>query len=158
MDIRELNRPMLKVSQYFDTRLVAHLDSTNREEALRSLVDILELYGYLKDKDAFYQAVLDREKLVSTGIGVGVAIPHAKLASYDEFFVAIGILKNGVDWDAHDGAPVRLIFLIGGPDDKQTQYLQILSRLTFALKDENRRKKMLQFHAPEDIILLFENI
>jgi len=71
--------------------------------------------------------MLEREKIVSTGIGMGVAIPHAKLTSVEDFFIAIGILSKGVQWNALDGGPVRLIFMIGGPDDKQTAYLQILS-------------------------------
>lgn len=99
---------------------------------------------------------MEREEIVSTGIGMGVAIPHAKLHDYDDFFICIGILSKGVDWHAMDGALVRLIFMIGGPDDKQTEYLQILSRLTVALKDEERRKKMLTLNSPDAIIELFE--
>jgi PTS system nitrogen regulatory IIA component len=110
----------------------------------------------LEDTDVFYHAIIDRERIVSTGIGMGVAIPHAKLPSFDDFFIAIGILQKGIEWEALDGALVRLIFMIGGPDDKQTEYLQILSRLTFALKDEQRRKKLLTLHSPEDIVELLK--
>ncbi len=147
---------MINISSYLNEELVLFLDANNREDVLKSLVDILNNRGKLKDKEAFFEAVLAREKLVSTGIGMGVAIPHAKLASYDDFFIAIGIVSKGVEWEALDQAPVRIVFMIGGPDDKQTEYLQILSRLTFALKDESRRKKMLQLSSERQIVALFD--
>lgn len=146
---------MIKISKYLDPQLVFFLEVKARDEALHALVDKLGSAGKLKDVQAFYDAIMDREKIVSTGIGMGVAIPHAKLPDYDDFFVTIGVLQRGVEWHTLDGAPVRVIFMIGGPDDKQTEYLQILSGLTLALKDEARRKKMLTLNSPNAIIELF---
>lgn len=147
---------MIKISKYLDAQLVAFLDVKTRDESLHALIDKLDSSGRLKNKHSFHNAIMDREKIVSTGIGMGVAIPHAKLADYDDFFIAIGILQKGVDWNALDHAPVRLIFMIGGPDDKQTEYLQILSNLTVVLKDEERRKKILTLNSPDAIIALFK--
>lgn len=146
---------MIKISKHLDPQLVTFLDVKTRDEALHALIDKLDSSGCLKNKHTFYNAIMDREKIVSTGIGMGVAIPHAKLTDYDDFFIAIGILQKGVDWNALDHAPVRLIFMIGGPDDKQTEYLQILSNLTVVLKDEERRKKILTSNSPHAIIALF---
>lgn len=147
---------MIKIAKYLNPNLILFLDLDTRDEVLHSIVEALQKAGKLEDPNSFFQAILDRERIVSTGIGMGVAIPHAKLSSYDDFFIAIAILQKGVDWNALDGAPVKLIFLIGGPDDKQTEYLQILSRLTFALKDEERRKKMLTLNSPTAIIDLLK--
>ncbi|HEV8050898.1 MAG TPA: PTS sugar transporter subunit IIA [Parachlamydiaceae bacterium] len=147
---------MIKISDYLDPRLVAFLDVDNRDEAIQTLVSMIHQTGKLQDKYAFYEAIIEREKIVSTGIGMGAAIPHAKLTSYDEFFIAIGVLRKGLDWNALDGSPVRIIFLIGGPDDKQTEYLQILSKLTQVIKDDQIRKKMLTLNSPEDMIELFK--
>lgn len=149
---------MIKIAKYIDRRNIAFLEVETREEAIKKLVDLLEVNHHLIDKDEFYEAVCERERIVSTGIGMGVAIPHAKLSSYNDFFIGIGILKKGVNWDAIDGAPVRLIFLIGGPDDKQTEYLQILSGLTHAVKDEERRKKILSTENADEILRLFKEI
>lgn len=149
---------MVIISHYLDPSLVCFFEVNSREEAILAMVNHLAEHERLIDKEAFHQAVLDREKLVSTGIGMGVAIPHAKLSSYDDFFIAIAILNKGVSWDALDGTLVRLIFMIGGPDDKQTEYLQILSRLTYAIKDEVRRKKILQLTSAEEIVKLFETV
>jgi len=147
---------MIRISKYMDPKLVEFFNVPSRDEALQAMIDLLHQAGKLHDRQQFYDAIMDREKIVSTGIGMGVAIPHAKLPSYDDFFIAIGILQKGVEWKALDGAPVRLIFMIGGPDDKQTEYLQILSSLTMAIKDEERRKKVLTLNSKEAIIALFK--
>lgn len=147
-----------KISNYLSERWVTYLQVNERAEVLEVMVDLLDREGKLRDKKKFLQAVIEREKIVSTAIGMGVALPHAKLAGYDHFFIAIGIHPKGVSWDAVDQIPVRLIFMIGGPDDQQTHYLQLLSKLTLALKDEERRKKILQLRDPKDIIALFEGI
>jgi PTS system nitrogen regulatory IIA component len=144
------------ISHYLDERLVQFLHEDTRDEALGQLVQLLEKEGKLKDGPAFNRAILEREKIVSTGIGLGVAIPHAKLQGYEDFFIAIGIQTGkGIEWNALDGAPVRLIFMIGGPDNKQTEYLRILSRLTLAIKNEERRKKLLKAYDAKDVIALF---
>lgn len=149
---------IMQITDYMNPKLVTFLNVTTRDEALEQLVDRILETGLLKDKETFYRAIIEREKIVSTGIGMGVAIPHAKLAGYDHFFIAIAVLQKPVDWNALDGAPVRLIFMIGGPDDKQTEYLQILSLLTRAIKDEERRKKILNLNNSHAIIELFETI
>jgi nitrogen PTS system EIIA component len=146
----------MKISKYLDPQLVLFLKAETRDEALRSMTEKVNEIGKLRDQEKFFNAIIEREKIVSTGIGMGVAIPHAKLDAYDDFFIAIGILDKGVDWTALDGSPVRLIFMIGGPDDKQTEYLQILSTLTQTIKDETKRKKFLTLNSSDAIIRLFK--
>ncbi len=146
----------MAVSKYLDERLVLFLNARTRDEALAELVGLLDQSQMLADRQAFHDAILEREKIVSTGIGLGVAIPHAKLKGYDDFFIAIGIqLKEGIEWNALDGAPVRLIFMIGGPENRQTEYLKILSHLTLAIKNEERRRKLLKTFNCEGVLRLF---
>lgn len=147
---------MVAISKHLNPKLVTFLNAASRDDAIQSMVDLFDGVGILHDKQAFHQAIMDREEIVSTGIGMGVAIPHAKLPSYDDFFIGIGILRKGVEWNALDGTPVRLIFMIGGPDDKQTEYLQILSGLTSAIKNEERRKKLLTLESVEEIVEQFK--
>ncbi len=144
------------IKQYLDPKYILFLNGKNRDQVVHSLVESLAKGSKVSDAKALFDAIIEREKIVTTGIGMGVAIPHAKLQDYDDFFIAIGILESGVDWDALDNNPVRLVFLIGGPDDKQTEYLQILSSLTLAVKDEERRKKIVNAHSPEEVVKLFE--
>ncbi len=148
---------MIHISKYMAPSLVTFLNVHTRDEALNALVDLLDHDKKLENRKIFYDAIMDREKIVSTGIGMGVAIPHAKLSPCDDFFIAIAVLQRGVEWKALDNAPVRLIFMIGGPDNKQTEYLQILSALTVAIKDEERRKKILTSNSKEAIIRLFSH-
>jgi nitrogen PTS system EIIA component len=145
------------LSDYLEESLVSFIEVDNQQAALSHLVDLLDKEGKLSDKESFFRAILEREKIVSTGIGIGVAIPHAKLAGYEEFFIAIGIQKNGgIEWNALDGLPVKLIFMIGGPENRQTEYLNILSMITTAIRDEERRKSLLKATSPEEVIALFE--
>lgn len=147
----------MTISKYLDARLIVFLEESTRDAAIARLVDVLDEAGKLRDKNKFHSAILGREKIVSTGIGIGVAIPHAKLEGYSDFFIAIGIQKKkGIDWNALDGSEVKLIFMIGGPENKQTEYLKILSRLTQAVKDEDRRKKILKTNSPDQVIDLFQ--
>jgi PTS system nitrogen regulatory IIA component len=147
----------MKIADYLDDRLVVFLDVATRDEAIDLLIDALDKAGKLPDRAVFRNAILHREQLVSTGIGMGVAVPHAKLGSLSEFFIVIGIqTKKGIDWNALDKAPVRLIFLIGGPEGRQSEYLKILSQLTSAIKDLDLRREILQLDVGAEVVELFE--
>ena len=148
----------MKIAKYLDPHLIKFLKAKKRDEALSSLVDLLSNLGRVHKTKNFYQALLEREKIVSTGIGMGVAIPHAKMNAFKDFFIAVGIQKEkGLEWSALDHSPVRLIFMIGGPDNKQTEYLQILSGLTHAIKDEGLRKKLLNVSSSDEVIELLKD-
>lgn len=151
-------RESMRIFPSLDTRLISFLDAESRDEAIDLLIDVLARGGKLPDQLLFRHAILHREKLVSTGIGMGVAVPHAKMKNFSHFFTAIGIQKKkGLDWNALDMAPVRIIFMIGGPDDKQSEYLQILSQLTSAIKNVELRKSLLKAQSPEQVIRLFSD-
>ena len=146
----------MPISHYLDEHLVVFLEEQTREGVIGRLVDLLQDAGKLQDKKAFQSAILEREQIVSTGIGVGVAIPHARIEGCSDFFIAVGIQRHkGIDWDALDGSLVYLIFMIGGPDHRQTEYLKILSRLTQAIKDEERRKLLLKSKSASEVLELF---
>lgn len=147
---------VLRIYDLLDESSICFLKSKNRNEAISELIDSLDKKNVFKDKKKFFQAIIDREKIISTGIGMGVAIPHAKLNDLDNFFITIGILKsNGLNWKSIDKNPVRIIFMIGGPESKQNEYLQLLSKLTIALRDVNLRKNLLRLESKEDILKLF---
>ncbi len=145
------------ISTYLHANSICYLDAESPKEAINQLIESLSKDQRLKSKKEFYEAVLEREKTASTGIGMGVAIPHAKLSCYDDFFIALGILKKGIPWNSMDQADVQLIFLIGGPDDRQCHYLNLLSQLTLFLRDQGVRKKLLTITNPEQIIEIFKN-
>lgn len=146
----------MRISDYLDSRLITFLDVNSRDEAIEALIDLFDEEEHLVDKETFRKAIFHREEIVSTGIGMGVAIPHAKLKVFTDFHIIVGIQqKQGLEWNALDKAPVRLIFMIAGPDDKQTEYLQILSLLTSAIRDVDLRKKLLAAQSPEQAAEFF---
>lgn len=148
----------MRISDYLDSRLITFLQSSTRDEAIDQLVDLLDEEGMLAEKEIFRQAIFSREQIVSTGIGMGVAVPHAKLKELPQFFLAIGIQqKRGLDWNALDKTPVRLVFMIGGPENRQTEYLQILSLLTSAVRDADLRKQLLNVQTAEEVVDLLSN-
>jgi len=148
----------MKISDYLDPQLVVFLTAESRDGAIKALVDLLDEGGKLADKKVFQEAIFTREGLVSTGIGMGIAIPHAKMKSIGQFFIAIGLQQaQGIEWNSLDKVPVRIIFMIGGPDDKQTEYLQILSMLTSAIRSVDLRKKLLKATSSKEVMDLFTN-
>lgn len=148
----------MPTTDYLNQDSIFFLNAETRDQVLKELSHHAFLVGKVKDESAFLHALMEREKIVSTGIGMGVAIPHAKLPTYDKFFIVLGILQKPVEWDALDTAPVRIVFMIGGPDDKQTEYLQLLSSLTFTIKNEEKRKKLLTLTDPQSILALFKKM
>lgn len=145
----------LKIAEYLDINLVFFLNAKSSKEAIEQMIEGLEGFDVVPNKNAFKKAVFEREKIVSTGIGIGVAVPHAKLSSFRNFFISVGIQKGrGIEWNSIDRSPVRLIFMIGGPDNRQTEYLQILSSLTRIIKDEELRKKIISSRKREEVIKL----
>lgn len=145
----------MEFADYLDDRLVVFLQAATQEEALNELISLLDDARKLPNRKAFQQAILQREQIISTGIGMGIAIPHAKLATISDFFIAIGIQRTrGIEWKSLDEAPVRLVFLIGGPENRQSEYLRILSQLTTAIRDVELRKELLSARRASDVIAL----
>lgn len=147
----------VKISRFFNKNLIVFLQATNRSESLKLLVDSLDDEGKLPCKSSFYRAILEREKNTSADIGMGIAITHAKIKGIKDFFIAVGISKNEIQWKANDKDSIRLIFMIGGPDNEVLRYLHILSRLTNILKDENIIKSILSCSTSEEIFQIFKN-
>lgn len=148
----------MKIFSYLNEHLVFFLDLSTKEETLDTLIKKTVEFKGIDCGELFHKAIFDREKIVSTGIGMSVAIPHAKLSSFHEFFIVIGVMKKGIDWNALDNAPVRLVFLIGGPDDRQTEYLKILSQLTVCLRNEELRKQLLSAGSAKELLKLLEDL
>lgn len=148
----------IRVASYIKTSSVKFLDTTSREDAIKQLITTANDCGDLDNEEEFYKAIIQREEMVSTGLGMGIAIPHAKIKELDDFFIVVGIHRGeGIEWNAIDGLKVRLIFLIGGPQSMHKEYLQILSDLTQILKAEDNRQKFLRAKSEESVVNIFES-
>lgn len=137
---------------------VVFLETTEMQDTIIKMVEIAKQENFIKDKEKFRLAILDRENLVSTGIGLGVAIPHAKLDDVDDFFIIVGINKKGLDWDAIDRNPVGIVFLIGGPDKEgaQREYLKIIAKLMLLIKNDIRRNFLINASQKEQVVDIFK--
>ncbi len=110
---------------------------SSKQEALDQMVDLMIKSGKINDREAYRQEVYRREEESTTGIGEGIAIPHGKGAFVDRPGLAAMVVKDGVDFDSLDGEPVNLIFLIAAPNTEDNVHLDVLSKLSMLLMDEN---------------------
>ncbi|MFT0802406.1 fructose-specific PTS transporter subunit EIIC [Bacillus swezeyi] len=129
-----------------------NLESSQKENVIEELVTVLDQAGKLNDKEGYKEAVINREKQSSTGIGEGIAIPHAKTASVKEPAIAFGRSKEGVDYESLDGQPSHLVFMIAATDGANNTHLEALSRLSTLLMREEIRKQLLEAESEEEII------
>lgn len=143
---------------YLDNRTITFLNVSTVKEAIEELVHVLDKADKLRDKEEFHKAILKRENILSTGIGLGIAVPHARLTSCKFFFIAIGIQKSkGIEWNSIDELPVNLIFMIGCPVNRHLEYLNILADLTWILKNPEKREAILKATTEDQVIDLFRN-
>ncbi|HEX7119041.1 MAG TPA: PTS sugar transporter subunit IIA [Longimicrobiales bacterium] len=124
-------------------RIKIPLEATSKDELLRELVDIVTRSDHVDDPDDVLRAVREREAVLSTGIGHGVAIPHGKSPAVPELRMAAGCTAQPVDFDALDGQPVRLFFLLVGPESAAGPHIKALSRISRLVRREDTRAKLL---------------
>jgi PTS system nitrogen regulatory IIA component len=132
--------------------ILEQLKAKSKQEVLAELAGVF-LKGKIKfDSGAMLRVLLEREKLGSTGIGDGIAIPHGKLAGLDEILVAFGRSREGIAFEALDGKPVHLFFLLMAPENSAGQHLKALAKISRMLKDGVFRKKLLEARMHDDLV------
>ena len=114
----------------------------DKADAIGQMVELLAKSGSLEDKKKFKQAILERERLSTTGIGEGIAIPHGKSGAVKRAALAAMVVPQGVDFASADGAPVHLLFMIAVPEEGAELHLEVLERLAAMLMDEDFRKRL----------------
>ena len=143
---------MKSLSRLISPDRITWLDQDNKIDCLRGLVQCLSESEELGNEDSIFDAIMEREQLLSTGFGLGLAIPHAKLNIIDDFIVGLAIHREGVPFDSLDDQPVHILVMILGPDQKQDEYLKVLSRVTAFLKD--KREEILSLEDNEELYKL----
>ena len=136
----------MSIMEFLDERAVTVdiKSHQNKEDVIRELVSLLAKAGSIKERDVskLVQILMKRESLGSTGIGQGVAIPHGKCDCVDRLVAAFGVSRNGVNFDALDGEPVGLFFLLVAPEDSAGPHLKALARISRLLKDKHFRDSL----------------
>lgn len=137
------------------------LKATDREGAIAELVDLMVEAGKIdaQDRDAIVQQVLEREKLGSTGIGHGFAIPHVKACDrVSELVGAFGRSAEGIDFNAIDGEPCTLFFLMVSPAGGAGEHLRILQKIARAVRDERRVRFLTEAKDAAEVVALLNEV
>jgi fructose-specific phosphotransferase system IIA component len=145
----------MKIVDFLDENAIScDLKADTKESIIRELVGLLVKSGSIKEKDTqkILRILMDREALGSTGIGQGVAIPHGKSDCVSKLVGAVGISKNGINFDSLDGESTRIFFLLIAPEDSAGPHLKALARISRLLKEKHFRESLLS--SKEDKVLL----
>ena len=129
-----------------------NLKGQTKQEIIDEMVEILYQGGKLNDKEEYKKAILAREAQSSTGLEEGIAIPHAKTSAVKIPSIAFGLSKNGVDYESLDGEPSKLFFMIAAPANASDTHIEILSKLTTMLLDDEIREKLLEVKTEQEVI------
>ena len=148
----------MKISEILDKRAVKiGLTSTTKEETLKELVDVLAKVEDIGDPKGIIKALIERESLGSTGIGQGIAIPHGKTDKVTRLIAVLGISKFGVDFDALDGEPVYIFFLLVAPKATAGPHLKALAQISRLLRDTYFCELIRKCQTPEEVYNLIKN-
>jgi PTS system nitrogen regulatory IIA component len=142
----------MKILDYLKEEwIVADLQGTDKSSVLRELASVLVKPCHVGSLEDLLQVLLEREKLESTGIGDGIAIPHGRLKKLKEFYISFGRSAKGIDFDSIDGKPSHLFFLVMAPENSAVNNLNLLGRIVTLLKDPSFRKQLMEGHSQEEL-------
>ena len=132
------------------------LKASTKEEVIDELIEILAQDGKITNKGEFKEAVLKREEEFSTGIGMGIAIPHGKSAAVKEASIVFGKSEKGIDYQSMDDEPAHLFFLIAVPKESSDVHLRALSEISRRLMHSEVREQLLKAKSFEELTKVFE--
>lgn len=149
----------MKLSKFCDETLIKfNMKAETKDGVIKELVDLVSSSAMVKDHEQLLKDVSEREELVTTGVGYGVAFPHAKTKSVKGVVIAFGRSENGIDFNAMDHKKVNIFFLIAAPEDAIGAHLNVMARLSYLMKSEENRTKMIEATSPGDILTLIDNV
>ena len=144
---------MAKISELLPrSAIVLSLQSKEKFDVISELVHPLVAAGAITEESEFVSAIVRRENMESTGIGLGVAIPHARTRAVSSIVLAFGRSDAGVDFSSLDGKPSHLIFLIAAPEEQKTEYIMTLARLSKLLRKDEVRIGLNKAASPDDVM------
>lgn len=147
----------MRITELLDIKSIdLNASPANKRETLDAAVELMAKSGKITDKEAYKKLVYAREEESTTGVGEGIAIPHGKGACVAKPGLAAMVIKNGVDFEALDDEPVNILFLIAAPDTKDNVHLDVLSKLSMMLLDEDFRNNLINAKDPQDFINIID--
>lgn len=136
--------------------ILVNMPGSNKDEIINAIVDLAGKSDKIKDLDKVRQAIFDREKIMSTGVGKGFAIPHGKCEAITDVVAAFATTEESIDYESLDNEPVRLVFLLIGKDKLVASHIKYLSRISRLMNKDDFRAKLLQATSPKEVFSIFE--
>ncbi|MDQ3019832.1 MAG: PTS sugar transporter subunit IIA [Bacteroidota bacterium] len=148
----------MKISDILHEKIISvNLICSDKDDAINQMVDLADKSGLMLNKEKVKQCVFDREKLVSTGVGKGFAIPHGKTDEIKDIVAAFAVLKEPIDFDSIDLEPVKFIFLIVGKESLLNAHIKLLSRISRLMNKDDFREKLEEAKSSEEVLKLFKD-
>ena len=143
---------MVKITDYLQEEwVIPDLQGTDKGSVLKELSGVLVKPCQVASAEELLQVLLDREKLGSTGIGEGIAIPHGRLKKMKNFLISFGRSMKGVDFDSIDRRPIQLFFLVMAPENSAVDNLKLLGRIVTLLKDTSFKKRLMEAQSQKEL-------
>ncbi len=146
----------MKISDILDESLVkTQLPGKSKDEIISHMIDIVSTSKKVLNREKVQEAIFEREKIMSTGVGNGFAIPHGKTDAVSDIVAAFAVTAEPIDYQSLDEQPVRLVFLLVGKDSMVGPHIKLLSRISRLMNKEEFRKKLLAAASPKEVLEIF---
>jgi len=147
----------MKVFELLDSKyILTGFKSNNKDDVMNELIDLLKGDERVIDLEEVRKCVFDREKIMSTGVGKGFAIPHGKTNSITDIIAAFGKSETPIEYNSLDGEPVHLVFLLVGKDNLVGKHIKLLSRISRLMNNDEFREQLIKADSVESILKIFE--
>jgi PTS system fructose-specific IIC component len=147
---------MINLSTLITPERIVDLKAATKNDALKELFRVIEQAPEITDSKKFETSIIERENILTTGIGFEIAVPHVKIPSVSNFVMALGRNPAGIDFDSLDGRPVRIVVMIGSSDKQRDEFLKVLAKVVLLFKEEAFRRKILKAAGADEILALLK--
>lgn len=135
--------------------IVTSLPGTTKADIINAMIDLAATNEKVIDKEKMRAAIFEREKIMSTGVGSGFAIPHGKTDAVQDIVAAFAITDQPIDYQSLDDQPVRIVFLLVGRDNSVGPHIKLLSRISRLMNKEEFRKRLIEADSPAEVLKIF---
>jgi fructose-specific phosphotransferase system IIA component len=147
----------MRISDILTEEVIATgLPGGSKEEIIDAMIDLVASSPKVVDKEKVREAVFEREKIMSTGVGNGFAVPHGKTDAVSDIVAAFAVTAEPIDYESIDEKPVRLVFLLVGKNNMVGPHIKLLSRISRLMNKEEFRKRLIAVSTPKEIIEIFK--
>jgi len=146
----------MKITDILNEQVIrTGLPGNSKEEVINAMIDLASSQKAVQDKERMRTAIFERERIMSTGVGSGFAIPHGKTDAVSDIVAAFAVTAQPIDYQSLDDQPVRLVFLLVGRDNMVGPHIKLLSRISRLMNKEDFRNRLLQSESPKEILDAF---